>query len=353
MVRRIFVTELVLGMAALGLLSGCGEPVETVSITAKAETEQVLSVGDAADDPAIWRNSADPASSLVFGTDKKAGLYVYGLNGKVVQFLPVGRVNNVDLVEATDFGGVVVAASNRTTPGVSLFVYAPGAAQTVPFNPGFLPLDVAEPYGLCMAKMGETIRIAVTSKQGDLRLMTLRRENGVVVSDIIALPKLGSVSEGCVFDAKVGHLYVAEENVGIWRLGVGQGADPAPAMFAELDGAILNADIEGLALDKSVSPPLLVASSQSDNAYAVFDTGSGDFIGKFKVAASELIDGASHTDGIDLAPGDFGADFPNGLLVVQDDFNSGADAPQTNQGGEKGQNFKFISWADVLTALGR
>ena len=34
-------------------------------------------------DPAIWRNVQNPAASLIVGTDKKAGLYVYGMDGKV------------------------------------------------------------------------------------------------------------------------------------------------------------------------------------------------------------------------------------------------------------------------------
>jgi len=334
------------GMAALLLLSGCEEPVETVSVNAKAETEQVVSEGDAADDPAIWRNAEDPSKSLIFGTDKKAGLYVYGLNGKVQQFLPMGRLNNVDLIEAPDFGGVVIAASNRTTPGVSLFLHVPGASQTVPFNPGFIPLDLAEPYGLCMAQSGPALKVVVTSKQGDLRLITLRQENGVVVSDVAVLPKLATVSEGCVIDQATNTLYVAEENEGIWHRSLDPTDQSAADLFFELDGAVLNADIEGLSLDLSVTPPLLIASSQSDDAYAVFSTQSGEFLGKFSVADSGVIDGSSHTDGLDLEAGNFGPDYPDGLLVVQDDLNTGADAS-----GE-GQNFKFVSWAEVKKALG-
>ena len=57
------------------------------SFTARGETEPVGTANaDAADDPAIWRNAADPAASLIVATDKKAGLYVYGLDGKVRQF---------------------------------------------------------------------------------------------------------------------------------------------------------------------------------------------------------------------------------------------------------------------------
>ena len=42
-----------------------------VSVTARGETAPVGTPNaDAADDPAIWRNAADPAQSLIVGTDK-------------------------------------------------------------------------------------------------------------------------------------------------------------------------------------------------------------------------------------------------------------------------------------------
>jgi 3-phytase len=48
-------------------------------------TEKVRSDSD---DPAIWFNKADPAKSLILGTDKgndtlAGGLYVFDLNGKI------------------------------------------------------------------------------------------------------------------------------------------------------------------------------------------------------------------------------------------------------------------------------
>jgi len=66
-------------------------------VQAALETEPVASRGDAADDAAIWVNPVDPAASVIIGTDKQRGLIVYRLDGTVVQSLPDGRMNNVDL----------------------------------------------------------------------------------------------------------------------------------------------------------------------------------------------------------------------------------------------------------------
>ena len=115
-------------LASLTALSACaaGEiPIETrianaapaASVQARGETEPVGTTNaDAADDPAIWRNADNPAASLIVGTDKKAGIYVYGLDGKVRSFLNAGAVNNVDLRAEVDMPGqpgILAAASDR------------------------------------------------------------------------------------------------------------------------------------------------------------------------------------------------------------------------------------------------
>ena len=70
---------------ALGLDPGkpapAAAPPKVAAVTARVETVPAGSYGDAADDPAIWAHPTDPARSLVIATDKKAGLYVYDMQG--------------------------------------------------------------------------------------------------------------------------------------------------------------------------------------------------------------------------------------------------------------------------------
>ena len=58
---------------------------------------------------------ANPAASLIVATDKKAGLYVYGLDGRTRSFAAGGRLNNVDLMDM-GAAGVIVVASDRNDP---------------------------------------------------------------------------------------------------------------------------------------------------------------------------------------------------------------------------------------------
>lgn len=136
-------------------------------------------------------------------------------------------------------------------------------------------------------------------------------------------------------------LYVAEEDLGIWKVPLGREALGAEA-FARVgleDGLV--ADVEGLAIARQADGRTwLVVSSQGDNAYALIDPETRKLAGRFRINGG-VIDGTSDTDGIEVALGDFGAAFPEGLFVAQD----GNNAPEA-------QNFKLLSWRSIRTALG-
>ena len=70
---------------------------QTIQVAATVETEPVPSKDDAADDPCVWIYPTAPSRSTIIGTDKKDGLAVYDLAGHTLQYLPDGRLNNVDI----------------------------------------------------------------------------------------------------------------------------------------------------------------------------------------------------------------------------------------------------------------
>ncbi|WP_268830437.1 phytase [Sphingomonas changnyeongensis] len=127
---------LLAGFAGAGATPPSPAPA-TVTVTARGETEPVgTAAADAADDPAIWRNRRNPAASLIVGTDKKAGLHVYGLDGRSRHFLPDGRLNNVDLVDMGRAGVIVVASDRNDEAAARLRLYRLdiGAARLVPLG---------------------------------------------------------------------------------------------------------------------------------------------------------------------------------------------------------------------------
>ncbi|MCT2401616.1 phytase [Novosphingobium mangrovi (ex Huang et al. 2023)] len=342
------------------LLAGCATTGEgarpylaATNVPAIAETEPVGTANDdAADDPAIWRNAADPAASLIVGTDKKAGLYVYGLDGKVRDFLAAGALNNVDLREVTLADGstrILVAASDRTDraePRIAMF-WLDGATGklTAISSESFLfeGHAPAEAYGFCMGGSlgnGELARAYVVLKDGTVAESGLYEVERRIVPEYFRDVKLATQSEGCVVDDATQTLYVAEEDVGIWKVPLQ--AEMKAHAFARVGAADgLVDDVEGLALARMADGRAwLVASSQGDNAYALFDLASGKLAGRFRIAGG-AIDGTSDTDGIEVALGDFGLRYPEGLFIAQD----GDNAPEA-------QNFKLLSWQAIREALG-
>jgi len=339
-------------------LSACASVAEfprpfypAVDIAATGETEPVGSANaDAADDPAIWRNPADPAASLIVGTDKKAGLYVYGLDGKVRDFVSAGALNNVDLRELRP-GFVLVAASDRsdlTEPKIALFRLDGATGRltslgTLAFlDAGHAP---AEAYGFCMGKAlaaGELARAYVVLKDGTVAESALEAAGGTITARHLRSVRFRTQSEGCVVDDRTGQLYVAEEDVGIWRVDLRSAVLRAEAFAMVGAEKELAADVEGLALaPEGRDGGMLVASSQGDNAYVLFDLGTAAPKGRFRITAGQF-GATSDTDGIELLPGDFGPAFPAGLFVAQD----GDNAPRA-------QNFKLVSWLTILDRLER
>ncbi len=146
-----------------------------------------------------------------------------------------------------------------------------------------------------------------------------------------------SQPEGCVYDDRDGTLYVGEEMAGIWRFRDGE---TQGELVAPIDNQYLVADVEGLAIAlQGEDGGYLIASSQGDNAYAVYSLPDMAPLGRFAIAAGAF--GATEeTDGIALSTQDFGPDYPQGLFVAQDGINPPA-----------AQNFKLASWADIVAGL--
>ena len=328
------------------LLAGCATTstpvaVEAPTVAATAETDPVDTAADAADDPAIWRNPADPAKSLVIGTDKKAGIHVYSLAGKRLSFTPADRLNNVDL--RTVGTRVIAAASDRAdvdAAHVSLFTLDTAAARLVPL--GRFPVGPGEAYGMCLWTRARDHALFgfVVLKDGRIDQVAIDVSGTVPKVTTVRSMKLASQAEGCVVDDRTGLLYVAEEDVGLWRFDADPAAPATATPIAQVDGKTLVADAEGLALAPSGRRGgYLVVSSQGDNAYTLYRLPGVTYAGRFRIGGG-AIDGTSDTDGIDLMLGDFGPGYPGGLFVAQD----GDNAPDT-------QNFKFVSWTAVRRAL--
>jgi 3-phytase len=320
-------------------------------VFATVETEPVTSSRDAADDPAIWIHPTDPARSLVIGTNKKQGLDVYDLAGKRVQSLPDGRMNNVDLRYGFSLDGAgvaIVAATNRTDRSLALYAAdANGHLRNV--ADGTIPTGFADPYGLCMYRnpAGEYFVFANDADSGVYKQWKLQSRGNKVGATVVREIAVGSQAEGCAADDANGRLYIAEENVGLWRYSAEPNGGSERVEVDTVKNGHLTDDAEGVTVFYGAGNQqgYLIVSSQGSNDYNVYRRdGNNAFIGKFAIVANpQGIDGTSDTDGIDVTSTPLGSAFSHGVFIAQDGDNTAPSAAQ---------NFKLVPWERIATALG-
>jgi 3-phytase len=342
---------------ALSLAKGASSappaaPKVAHTVQPKVETDPADSYGDATDDPAIWVDHRDPSRSVVIGTDKKLGLNVYDLEGKRLQIIADGRMNNVDLRDGFMLAGkpsTIVAATNRTTRSISLYRFDPATRRLSSIGDGTLETGMSDPYGLCMyrsAKSAEYFVIANDSVDGKYRQWRLLDRNGKAAIELVREIAVGSQAEGCAADDELGQLYIAEEDIGLWVYSAEPNGGERRTAIDKTQGGNLTADVEGVAIYYGDNGKgFVIASNQGEDNYAVYRREAPHaFVGKFHVVANQAfgIDGSSETDGLDVVSAPLGPDYPAGMLVVQDGRNL---MPAQRQ------NFKYVSWQDVMKAL--
>ncbi len=321
------------------------------TVTPALETPAAATWGDAADDPAIWVNPRDPSKSVVIATDKNLGLYVYDLEGRLLQTLPDGRMNNVDMRDGFMVDGkarTIVAASNRTDKSIAFYWLDP-ATRKLSRAGDPVPTGIADPYGLCMYADASGYYVFVNNNDDGLyRQWKITAEGGRAVAAPVREFKVGSISEGCAADDETGALYVNEENVALWRYSAKPDGGAERREVDRVDGPNgLKDDIEGISVwSGKDGKGFIVLSNQGSDNYAVYRReGDNAFVGSFHIVADPErgIDGVSETDGLDVSSANLGARFPDGLLVVQDGRNL---SPRERQ------NYKFVSWRDIAESLG-
>ena len=310
------------------------------------QTEPVPSAGDAADDPAIWIHPDNRRASRVLGTDKRNGLGVYDLEGNQLQYLRVGRLNNVDVRHGFQLGGQRVdlaVASNRDNNSLHLFAIDPSHGELRDLGEIATPLH--EIYGLCMGQGADgTLYAIANDKDGRFLQYRLDGGSGEARGELVREFSVASQPEGCVVDDQRQRLFIGEEGKAVWALDAGEKAATEMTRVIAVGGPIA-ADIEGLAIYQHPQHPYLVISSQGNDSYVVVDAEPPyQLRGSFRIGInSQLgIDGVSETDGLEVTSVDLGGQWNRGMLMVQDGRKR---MPEGNQ------NYKYVPWQSVAEAL--
>ena len=321
----------------------------TNKITASVETNPVQSqtlVGDSADDPAIWYNEANPDQSVIFGTNKVEGLYAYNLDGEQLQRIPYAKINNIDIRQNVRFGNQkldLLAGSNRTNNAIDLFIIS--KEGSIAESPNFrLALGKLQPYGYGLFMPNDsTLYSLLNDKYGNVVQHHITMQGDSLVGKMVRRFQLPTQAEGIMADDKRGIIYIGEEQTGIHSFKGDPNGGKETSILEEstIKNKNIRFDIEGIAY---LPPHYMLASSQGNFTYAIFDLKSENYLTSFSIKDGETIDGVEETDGLEILRKPLGSKYPEGILVVQDGFNR-------DKGEIRNQNFKIIDLRQVLKLL--
>lgn len=286
--------------------------------------------GDA-DDPAIWVNVARPAASRILGTDKKGGrLYVFDLNGKIVQTLEgLSRPNNVDVLK--DFAPGFDLAMVTERDGDRLHAYRIDKTGRLSDVSGSLASP--KPMGIALYKDAQGVAwVFVSPKEGDEKGYIGRYRLSLNAGKIDATRvggvgefKGGKEIESLAIDRKAGLLWYSDEGYGNRSLLIESGRQTSTRLNPDYKG-----DQEGIAVWTRGGKTYRAFTNQLEKAsrYRVCDADKR-LLGEFTL-------GADSTDGIDACAQNLGPRFPKGIFVA---MNS------------KGKDFLVIGLDKIESAL--
>lgn len=289
------------------------------------------------DDPAIWVHPEDPSRSLIVGTDKEegGGLYLYNLEGKIVGNFPdMRRPNNVDVAYGMNINGTktdIAVVTERNANSIRIF----SLPNLSPIDNGGIPIfkgesgegerdgmgvalytkrtgsDATEIYAIVGRKAGPSGRYL-------WQYRLFGNPDGTVGAEVVR--KFGTYSgkkeiEAIAVDNELGYVYYSDETAGVRKYY----ADPDKgndelAFFSRQDA---KGDHEGIAIYKKDSTTgYILVSNQQNNTFLVYKREGDPHNPHNHALISEVPVSTIECDGADAANVNFGAQFPDGILIA-------------------------------------
>jgi len=300
-----------------------------------------------ADDPAIWLNPADPARSLIIGTNKVAApdgaLVVFGIDGAIRQTIAgLDRPNNVDIETGVTLGPRVVdliVTTERLQHRLRLFTVTRDRATLE--DAGAVPVlageagEASEPMGIGLYKRssdGALFAIVAPktgASEGYLAQYRLTADPGGRISGALVRrfgrfsrrgPAAGSIGEieAIVVDDALGYIYYADERFGIHKWHADPDHSDASRELAVFGLEGYQRDREGLAIYSHADGTGYLVSTDQIPGGSIFKLyrreGEPGAPHTHRVIA-EAQTTADDTDGIEVTSASL-PNLPDGVLVA-------------------------------------
>jgi 3-phytase len=329
---------------------------QIVEIPVNFETDPVTN-HNGADDPSLWVHPTNRDLSFFLGTNKKVTggqLDVYDLLGKRIAVETPGKaINNVDVRYNFPFNGElidIVTANNVTDKTIEIWKINPND-QSLTNISGNNSTGLSDLYGykmyhnVCTDKFYGFTSLRNSGSGTVYQYELFDNDNGGVdISLVRTINNISTLVEGITADDVLGHLYIGEEDVAIWKYGANPEDDLSRVKMDSVSGPNLAADIEGLTIYYSNdSTGYIIASSQEDDTFAVYEREKNNtYLGSFRLVFGGE-DGVEYGDGVEVMSYPMGGYFNTGALIAHD---------YTNTSPSAFSNYKMAPWGDIANAMG-
>ncbi|MDP3073461.1 MAG: phytase [Opitutaceae bacterium] len=300
------------------------------------------------DDPAIWINAADPAKSLVIGTDKDTdgALYVFDLEGKIVQRVgDLKRPNNVDLAYGFMLGGKptdIVVTTEREMKRLRVF----SVPDMTGVDKGDLVVfggDITRaPMGIALYKRPRdgAVFAIVGGKSGPAQgyLAQYRlADDGAGRVAMTLVREFGAYSgkkeiEAIAVDAELGCVYYSDETFGVRKYAADPDAPDAGRELAVFGTSGYVSDHEGISIYKRPDGTgYLLVSDQQANRFRIYRREGEPGRPHEHVLIKTVPVSAIESDGSEVTAMALGPKFPHGLFVAM----------------STDRTFHYYAWEDI------
>lgn len=270
------------------------------------------------DDMCIWVHPTDPALSVIIASDKVADrLITYDLAGKTLESIPVDTPGNIDVRYGFPLSGGkvdVIAYNQRNEKRTRVCVYAIDPQTRKLRRVDDDRIVTGHNYGGTMYRSPKTGKFYFVTMAGVAEQYELYDDGAGKVAGRKVREWKTVYTEGAVGDDEAGMIYYGVESVGVYQVG-GEPEDQTPGkLIAPVGENGLVADVEGIAIyHQPGGKGYLLVSSQGNSQFNVYQRGTGQYVGTFKLA------GVASTDGVDVANMALGKGFPSGMFVCHAD----------------------------------
>ncbi len=315
------------------LLASCSPPQPPAAPDALKPAVVTEPTRHDTDDPAFWIHPTDRARSLVIGTDKDTdgALYVYDLDGKIVQRVGgLSRPNNVDVAYGLVLGGRpvdIAVTTERERQRLRVF----SVPDMKPVDQGDLVVfggDTSRaPMGVALYRRPRDGAIfAIVGGKGGPAEGYLGQyrlsDDGSGRVKMTLVRQFGRYSgkkeiEAIAVDAELGYVYYSDETFGVRKYAADPEAPEAGRELAVIGATGYASDHEGISIYKfNDGTGYLLVSDQQANRFRIYRREGEPGRPHEHTLLKTVPVSAIESDGSEVTSLALGPKYPHGLFVA-------------------------------------